>query len=227
MADEPYFSLPEIRQLPDILPDRYPDPMVDLARGWIEQIIERTCRTSFVYREKTETITREIQPAAGQLGLVGVSSGYGYGWPTGGDISSLFLSSLYVRSVSAVSVDGVPLSADDLAALRIRKGGILRWPVTTSCGWAGSEDVTVTYLAGYSETPPGDIKAAAMQAVRYRLLTFYNGKSGPSDRMMSMSTEQGTTQYSTASPEGRPTGLPEVDAVIVGWARELNAVGVL
>jgi hypothetical protein len=78
----------------------------------------------------------------------------------------------------------------------------------------------VTYAAGYSATPPADIKDAALQATRARLLTM-DSQAGIEDRRTSLSTDQGTISYVIAG-ENRPTGYPEVDAVILGWK---NALG--
>ena len=41
------------------------------------------------------------------------------------------------------------------------------------------------------------------------------------DRRTSLSTEQGTVSYVIAG-EDRPTGYPDVDAVIMRWARKLK-----
>jgi hypothetical protein len=83
--------------------------------------------------------------------------------------------------------------------------------------------VAVTYEAGYSATPPADVKEAALQATRWRLLAT-NSNSDMNARQTSSTNEMGgTVQYSVAGPD-RPTGYPDVDAVIMGWKRRLNTV---
>jgi hypothetical protein len=81
----------------------------------------------------------------------------------------------------------------------------------------------VTYQAGYSSTPPSDIKEAALQATRARLLTM-DSQAGIEDQRTSLSTDQGTVNYVIAG-EDRPTGYPEVDEVIMGWKRKLDVFG--
>lgn len=88
----------------------------------------------------------------------------------------------------------------------------------------GSQNATVTYLAGYSETPPADIKEAAMQATRARVLeTASNAKV--SDRVSQMTNEAGGTTSFVLPGQDRPTGYPDVDAVIMGWRRRLFGLG--
>jgi len=98
--------------------------------------------------------------------------------------------------------------------------------VTTGSSYpfGGTSNVSVTYRAGYSETPPADIKEAAMQGTRARVLdTASNARIN--DRTSQMTNEAGgTTTYVLAGME-RPTGYPDVDAVILGWRRRLFGLG--
>lgn len=97
-------------------------------------------------------------------------------------------------------------------------------PVSSSSPFRGAETVTVVYQAGYSTEPPADIKEAAMQATRARLLEKH-GTARVMDRTSSVSNDAGgTTAFVLAGPD-RPTGYPEVDAVILGWRRALFSLG--
>lgn len=95
---------------------------------------------------------------------------------------------------------------------------------TTVGTWADVQNTTVTYTAGYSTEPPADIKEAAMQATRARLLEKH-GTARVQDRASSVAGDAGgTTTYIVAGAD-HPTGYPEVDAVILGWHRRLFSLG--
>lgn len=90
--------------------------------------------------------------------------------------------------------------------------------------FSGTRDVTVTYAGGYSETPPADIKEAAMQATRARVLdTASNAQIN--DRTSQMTNEAGGTTTFVLPGLDRPTGYPDVDAVILGYRRRLFGLG--
>lgn len=74
----------------------------------------------------------------------------------------------------------------------------------------GRRNVTVLIEHGYS-TPPPAIMGAFYPYVRYRILGDENGMP---DRATSLSIEGGTFEIATAGAQ-RPTGLPEVDAVLL------------
>jgi hypothetical protein len=60
-----------------------------------------------------------------------------------------------------------------------------------------------------------------MQGTRARLLTM-DSQAGIEDRRTSLSTDAGTIGFVIAG-EDRPTGYPEVDAVILGWKKRLGS----
>jgi hypothetical protein len=199
-----YFTLSELRALPDMGDTvKYPDARLTAAGDWIEAIIEREVRTSFVARQVTETLDGDSQD------------------PDGG----LLLSKPYVLEVTAVTSNGAAFDAGQLAELSVRAGRAYRRTAGTYSGFipwdAGTRNIVVTYDAGYVDAPPFDVKEAALQGARYRVLSV-DGKSGISDRATSITNEFGNVQLSTPNTErNRPTGLPEVDAVIVGWRDKL------
>lgn len=193
-----YFTLEEVRALPDMNDaTRFTPTKVDAASAFIEDLVERLCGTSFVAREVIETLDGN-----------------------GGTILSL--KTPYVLSVETVTVNGVVLTDEftvDAGLLERRTAGTF-----TSQPWTrGRRNITVTYQSGYSTQPPFDLKSAMLQGTRYRLLSF-DAKSGLSDRAMSITNEFGNVNLATSNADGRPTGLPEVDAVIMGWARKTNTV---
>lgn len=194
MAD--YFTLAEFRTLPQMSDAaKYPDAAVDRAAAYITAIIERECGTSFIPRAVTETLD-------------------------GSGTGTLVLSSPYARSLTSVSVGGVAVAVGNLTAT----GGVLRY-LDGSTSWSrGAQNVTVAYQAGYTTAPPADIKEAAMQGTRARLLETAS-TSLVDDRRTGMTTDTGGTINFVIAGENRPTGYPTVDAVILGWKRRLDMPG--
>lgn len=191
----PYFTTAELRALPDLSDtSRFPDARLEAAHDWIVAIVERECDTSFVGVSTTERLS-------------------------GDGTDTLFLSAPYVLSVESATVDDVALTADELADLFVESGVLYR---PTGYQWASTArgNITVTYTAGYSATPPADLKEAMLRGARHWLLTM-DGWSGVDERSLSMSNDYGNIQLATAG-EGRPTGLPAVDATIMGWARKVR-----
>lgn len=194
-----YFTLAELRGMPD-LTDAYQfgDERLTSAGEYVEAVIERVVGTSFVAR----TVTGERHD---------------------GGSDSIALDRPYPIAVSAATEDGVAVTD----TLRIVGGLLRRYSDTSSfvpLVWnAGVGNVTVTYTAGYSTTPPADIKEAALRAARFRLLTSHEAAS-VTDRALSISNEFGNVQLSYAGLNN-PFGLPDVDAVIVGWRDRLGGYG--
>lgn len=195
-----YFTEAELRDLPNMNDTaKYTTARVTAARLWIEGVIERKVDTSFEAR----TVTDEVHD---------------------GGVYSIALHSPFILSVTSATENGVAVT-DTLSV----KGGVLQRyasGATTPTLWAsGCRNIKVTYQSGYSATPPADIKEAALSAARDWLLRRY-GAQGVSDRAMSMQTEMGNIVYATASDKhDRPTGIPEVDAVIMGWVNDLEVFG--
>lgn len=193
----PYFTTAELRALPDLVgaETRFPDERLVEAHDWIVAIIERECGTSFI--ETTVTDERV----------------------TGSGVNGLALANPYVRTVTSVTVDDTAYTEPEVEAIVLEAGFLYldnysTWPTTTR------GNVTVSYTYGYSTTPPADLKQAALRAARNWLLTM-DTWSGADTRATSISNEFGNMQLSVPG-EGRPTGIPDVDAVIMGWARRVR-----
>lgn len=198
-----YFTLAELRALPDMSDTiKYTDARVTAVQGDVESVIDRSVRSSFDEKSFTDTLD--------------------------GGREALRLSRRFVRSITSVTEDGVALTAGQLLDVIVR-GSVLRrrssGSYSTLLTWEpGVQNIVVVYTAGYSATPPADIKEAALKATRYRLLTT-DGRSGASDRALSIQNEFGNVQLSTAGPE-HPFGLPEVDEVVMGWSKRLAVPGI-
>ena len=170
----------------------FSDERIEAVAAAVVSIIEREVGTSFVAR----TVTDEPHDGGGR---------------------AIILRSPYVLSVTSATEDGETVT-DTLMC----RGGVLRkLSDYASLTWAaGFENILVTYEAGYSAEPPADVKEMALRATRARLLETASDAS-MNDRRTSISNEMGVINFSTAG-ENRPTGYPEFDAVILGWAKRLN-----
>lgn len=193
-----YFTLPELNALPNMGEQRYTDARKEAAAAYVVGIIERVVGTSFVAR----TVTAEVHD---------------------GGAYEIVLDKPHVISVTSATESGSAVT-DSLSV----KGGVLQKFASGSYtpGWwtTGTRNVTVTYQAGYSAAAPADLKEAALLATRWRLIAS-NSNSDMNARQTSITNEMGgTVQYAIASAE-RPTGYPEVDAVIIGWRDRLNVFG--
>lgn len=202
MPEPDYFTTAELRALPDMDDStRYTNARILAAAAWAVGIIEREVGTSFIGRTRTETYDGSA------------TDGYG-----------IILREPFVISVTSVTENGitvtpVPLVINDAGILVKYDAG-----ATTASAWLrGSRNIVVTYVGGYSATPPADIKEAALQATRARLLST-NGRAGQNQRRRTLTTEAGTFELAQAGKDA-PTGFPEVDAVIVGWRDRIDVLG--
>lgn len=199
MADPDYFTMTAFRDLADMGDaTKYPDASVEDAADYITAIVEREVGTAFVARTVTETYD--------------------------GGCDAIVLRQPFVQSVTSATEDGVAVT-DTLRAA----SGVLRKfsaGTYTPLSWvSGVRNVSVTYVHGYSTlaTIPADIRGAVMQATRARLMET-SSTAGINDRRTSLTNETGTVSFVVAG-EGRPTGYPVVDEVIMGWKRKLDSFG--
>lgn len=190
-----YFTLVELRALPDVSNSTtFPDATVEAAAARVVSIIERVCQTSFVAR----TVTGEVHD---------------------GGCYEIFLDKPWALSVTSATENGVAVTD----TLRLNNVRVLRYASGsyTPRPWlAGFDNVAITYQAGYSATVPADIKDAALQATRYRLLTRASTAS-MNDRATSITNEFGNVNLSVATND-TPFGLPEVDSVVTSWRDYLS-----
>lgn len=187
-----YFTLAELRALPDMGQARYTDERVESVAAYVVAVIERVVGVSFVARSTTRTLD-------------------------GSGGSSLALPHAYVTSVTAVAFDGVAQTVGDFS---VEPGGLL---CSTGTFPSGSRNVSVTYGAGYSTAPPADIKEAALQATRARLMET-DSNAVMHDRRSSTSSDGSTTTFVLPGSD-RPFGYPSVDAVVIGWRDHLAGFG--
>lgn len=202
-----YFTTGQLRARPDLeSTSTYPDSALSSAHDWVVGIIERETGTSFIPRAVTDVLSGDDADRDGRLSL-------SRGW---------------VLSLTSVAVDGVALTAPELADCVVDGGGLLwrRSGWTGHAPWSsGRANVTVVYSAGYSAACPPSLQEAALDAARWWLLTTW-GKSGMPDRATSITNEFGNVQLATPDAARRRwTGLPAFDAELAGWVDKTATFG--
>lgn len=196
-----YFTIAEFRQfMPDMDEANYPDERVTFAQDAVEATIENVCGTSFVARTVTETVS-------------------------GSGGNGITLGSRFVISVTSVTENGVLQSGYTYAfkfGVLERKATGSYWPTV----WVpGDQNITVVYTAGYSSTCPDDLKLAAMEATRDKVMQLRERSGKPSERATSITNEFGNFAMSVADDDEHPTGIPSVDAVIMRYAPNTAVFG--
>lgn len=118
-----------------------------------------------------------------------------------------------VRSVRAIAVDGVTQSLTDVDT--DPNVGLICAPF-----WF-SDVCSVDYEHGL-DRPPNDLKDAAITAAADRVLREYSTLGA---RTRSMTNDLGVTQQFSYAGKDHPTGLDEVDAVIMRRAKPRLGIG--
>ena len=176
-----YFTIEELREeYPDLAKvTKFTDAKLTAARAFAEQWFETAAKVAYVPREVTETLT-------------------------GGGSRLLFLSHyVEVGPVTAVAIDGTPLSVGELADVVTRKYGVL----DRAARWPKDAEIEVTYTHGYAE--PVEL---AKQAVMMLAAEHARPSTIPA-RATALNTDVGSYRISQADKTGK-TGIPDVDAII-------------
>lgn len=174
--------------------EKYPTADLIAARLEVEQECEEICDRALVPRYR-----RVLTDGTGTSELV---------LPTS-DIRSIRAVRMAARAGQAFTA----FTADELAALVATEDQVLRR--VDGARWTeGLANVIVEYEHGW-DTPPADLKKAALQRFRSRLnLT----RTNIPDRAASFVSSEGGT-YRLTLPAKYQTGLPEVDAVYARYSR--------
>lgn len=182
---------------------RYPARAIRKARDGVTGRLETAAGVAFATRRTVQTLS-------------------------GDGTTTLLLPHVMVSALISVTIygddEGVDLvddalDATELADVEIRgDAGVLKrtrdvWPV-------GDGNIVVEYEHGYEDVPE-PVRRAAMRLAVDELVP-----SAIPTRALSQSTDLGEVRFSVANPEaGRPTGDPEVDAVIATYGRRRPSVG--
>lgn len=191
-----YVELAEIRALEGFSnTTKYPTATLEAARTQAEDRFENAMRVAWVPRYMRETLD-------------------------GNNRSDVILTWPRPRQVLSVTTDGAAVA--DLTQFRLYSYGVLErsngvWFLADVYG--GGRNVIVEYTHGY-DRPVEDIRQAFLTYVRYLL---FETQSRIPDRASAFSTPDGTFQLVTAG-FNRPTGLPDVDAILNAHSHRIPGV---
>ena len=190
-----YFELNELRAMADMSIAAFNTERLRNARQWIEEIIDQATGTSFVRRYARDFFNQS--PTYDQF------------------VTRFMLLTPNTRRIISATVNGTALTSPQLAGLTIDP--VNRIVMSDGSTWPyGYRVVDIRYEAGLTDTCPGDLHDVALQAARWRLIST-DGESGIPSRATSLTNQFGNVQLSTAGNR-RPTGIPDVDAVIMSYA---------
>lgn len=185
-----YVTLGALREEPQLSDSsRYPDTLLAEIRDEVEGYVEEAANVAFVPRYGTET-------------------------HTGDATNTLVLRHNRVRTVTAVSIDGVDQPVSDFELL---DGDVLHRKSGLSYTWA--DPIVVKFTHGY-DRPPTKLVREIRMAIRSVALA--RGAQAPSDRLWEQTADGLTVRFSTADfGAGRFTGQLNLDAAIhaYGYAR--------
>lgn len=201
------FDVAEIREVYPELADtgRYTSAEIRRARDEATARLEEAAQVSFSTRRTVETIsgdntTRLLLPHV--------------------EVSGIYSVTIYDETIPGADAVDDAFDATELADVEIDgPAGVLKrtdgdvWP-------RGHRNVVVDYEHGY-EFPPEPVRRAAMKLAVEALVP-----SALPSRALSQTTDLGEIRISVANPEaGRPTGDPEIDAVILQFGRRRPTIG--
>lgn len=205
-----YFTLAELRALPDMSDaTRYTADLCTAAGEYVEGRIESFVTTAFYPRQVTDEMHDGDEANA-------------RGW--------IQLRKRHPLTITGCKQNGVALTAGELAGLYLKFRTLRRrasGSYTTFLDWLpGRDNILVSYTHAYSATVPGDIKGAALQWTRARLIATVSDAI-LQDRTSSITNDVGGTTSFVLAGVDRPSGFPDVDAVLVDWRdRVTRAPGV-
>jgi hypothetical protein len=180
-----YATIAELRAL-DGLADAavYSDPTLQQGIDYATDLIDGYCGTSF--EAKPFNVTKD-----------------------GNNSISLYVGVLFLRSLTSVTVDGVAQTLGDIVyrpeGVIVHKNGFFTWQP-----WG--QNIVVQGTAGVTTTPTEEIKWAARTIARDFCLNLHTRI--PS-RALTLTNDLGQIEVrAQAGGPGRPTNLPDVNAVL-------------
>jgi hypothetical protein len=191
-----YATNAELRALDGLADESvYPDATLTQAIAWAESVIDRATGTSYEYKAFTVTLDGS---GGSRIRVIDED-----GQPV-----------LFLRTLTAVTIDGVALEDDpaDWAGWALRPEGVIVrdsgvFPTATV-----GRNVVLAGTAGQTSTAPAPIAWAARTLARQWLVDLH---SRIPDRALQLQSEFGTIQFAQAGGRHGPTSLPEVNAVLM------------
>jgi hypothetical protein len=171
----------------------FTDAQIESQRMAVEDQIEANCDTSFVARFVSEKAN------GGRQGFVR-------------------LTEPYVLDLVSVFEDETDVTTE------VRLDGRYVWRgsgIADHAQWSpGHRNIDLRYEAAFQTYPPEDLRRKSIEATRYGLLR--EKRTGLPPQAIMVGTEMGTLRLALAGLR-QPFGLPEVDAVVLEWARRVGA----
>lgn len=137
---------------------------------------------------------------------------------TGRGSRRLLLPHSHLLALISGSVDGMALTQGEIDELELEEKGAIQRP--TGKVWAAGAEVGLHYEHGHTRAP-ADVSRAGLKLLYHYLIAHV---SGLPERAIQQTTEVGTFTLSFAG-ERRPSGIPEVDAVIAAYREPDLLVG--
>lgn len=177
-----YFTIADARRLKTLEnTERFPAADILFARDVAADALENACGVAFLPRFRRQTLS-------------------------GDDSTTIRLDRRRVRALRQITVDGVALTAGELALVIPTASRTLY----RAAGWAnGVENITVAYEHGFSYPPARVARAVLLLAKRFLI-------DGPvSDRTIRQSDPSGASEwFVTAGVRGAIFDVPEANAVV-------------
>lgn len=181
----PYATVADVRAL-DGLADVsvYPDAVLQDGIDYATELIDGYCGASFEAKSFSVTLDGN-----GRMAIVtGV---------------------LFIRTITSVTIDGIAQSAADFVG---RPDGVVVWKGGYFIAQPWGQNVVIAGTASFTTTPDEDIKWAARTIARQYALDLH---SRIPSRAISVTNEAGSFEVrAQAGGPGRPTSLPDVNAVL-------------
>jgi len=167
----------------------YPDALIDAGIAVGTELIDQYCGTSF--EAKAFNVTLD---GTGRTDIL---------------LRDQFGPILYPRSITSATVDGV--EAADTALWALYPEGQVVQVAGTFTATAGGRNVVIAGTAGVYDTPPEQIKHACRLLARAYCV---DSSARVHDRALNINNEFGQIVLAQPGGPGRPTGLPEVNAIL-------------
>jgi hypothetical protein len=190
-----YFDLATARASDPALVDdvKYPDSLLQAARGAVEDEFEGICHRAFVPRYTRQAV-------------------HGTGCH---DLKLPTYDLRRIRAVTQLANDGTPTAwtAGEVDAIRLDPAGLIFSPLRTFP--AGFRNVVVGWEHG-TDRPPAEVRNRALTRLRY-IVT--QPRTAIPDRAETFQIEGGTI-YRLDTAGWDSTGIPEIDAVLARHGRD-------
>jgi hypothetical protein len=177
----------------------YPDAILQEGIDFATALIDQYCGTSFEYKAFSLTLDGTDSESLRLYGPEGPL--------------------MFPRTISSCTIDGVAQTTSDW--VMYDHGVVVRDTGTFSYEHPG-RNVVIAGTAGYSSAAPAEIAWACRTLARQYVLDLH---SRIPDRALQVQSDLGNITIAQAGGPGRPTSLPDVNAVLNRYRHRAPAVG--